>query len=437
MLFYCMSLFYLVVIIGWVIKIFYSKKCLDFPKEYETGAYVDFVLVIPVLNEVNRIRDAIERCALLADEHTSVVFVTTSREKELKNAKNTIDILEEYKEKYEWLHTYKYSGMGYMAHQLNYGIKQYIREYFADENTLFAVYNIDSVIEKETLKWVENEYLKRKQDNIIFQQYGIYTKNVASCRQQSGLWRKSILLSNMLWQTRWSTGFEIVHALWGIKSAHSKTWFMNYCIGHGLFFNRNTYEKIGGFEEQSLNEDAIFGLQACFNNIPIIPIPRLEYADSPDMVESLFKQKVTWIYGPGQAFLYKKLIQSRRKLSRAETFRLFLLCAQLFEHAVRWVMMPMFCMAYIVLATVEYSIWGGIVSVLMTVFYLSGINLLNYLYVCGRKSDFSARDMVMACLGCIPQFVMHGCSGILGLYQLLKDKIFHKGITKKKTEMRE
>ena len=103
---------------------------------------------------------------------------------------------------------------------------------------------------------------------------------------------------------------------------------MNYCIGHGLFFSKDVYDLIGGFEEKSLNEDAIFGLKACFKNIQIIPVPWLEQADSLDSVISLFRPKITWIYGPGQAFEYRRLIKDGEKIGKGEGVRLLWLCIQ-------------------------------------------------------------------------------------------------------------
>lgn len=394
---------------------------------------IKFVLVIPVLNEVKRINDAIEMCSGLAKYGVEVIFATSSKEKKLTDQLNTIEIIEQFEEKYSWLHSYQYVGEGYMAHQLNYAIRCYSKEHVTAKNIMFGVYNIDSVIEPKILNWVFDEYQKSKKKKVIYQQYGCYCKNWNDCVKLPFL-ERGILLSNMLWQTRWSVGFEMAHALIGLKLCKKNIWYMNYCIGHGLFFDLQTYEQIGGFEEQTLNEDAVFGLQACLNNIQIIPIPWLESSDSPDFLSSLFRQKITWVYGPGQAFYYGKLIKERSQRFKDNSIRLSVLCLQLFEHAVRWVVMPILVIFAIIFSFGQSFIYGvGMFALIL--FYLAGISLINaYSY----KMDIclTVKDIFAVMVGCIPQFILHGLSGVIGLQQLLAGALFHKKVEKRKTEMR-
>ena len=389
---------------------------------------IKIVILIPVLNEEKRIRRTIEMCSRIVQDHVEIVFATSSKER--KKRDNTIAIIDQYRSKYSWIKAYKYEGDGYMAHQLNYALKAYCEENPVDGRTLFAVYNIDSVITKTTLFWVAEQYLAHGCGPVIYQQYGYYCKNWKDCEGQFWI-NKAVLWSNMLWQTRWSIGFEMAHALMGLLFCKKNIWFMNYCIGHGLFFNKMVYDMVGGFEEKSLNEDAIFGLKACLNNIKIIPVPWLERADSPDSVFSLFRQKITWIYGPGQAFEYGRFIKGENKTGKG---RLLWLCMQLFEHAIRWILVPVIVAAAIV-CSFFCSISVGIVIICLILFYLAGLNLLT-VYLYDKNNNMSFKEMIYVILGCIPQFLLHGLSGWCGIFQLLGRWLFGKKIIKRKTEMR-
>ena len=426
-------LFFSINITVWFVRMRISHKYIKGQKFVKKSHGLKFVVVIPVLNEEKRIEKAIEMCSNIVDENIEIVFATTAKEMKLKGILNTIELIEMYEEKYSWIKSYQYDGNGYMAHQLNYAIQSYCLENNVDQNVIFAVYNIDSVIKKDVLEWVGFQYSNSSEKQVIYQQYGYYCKNWTDCNGISWI-EKAILKSNMLWQTRWSTGFEMAHALIGIRLCKKNIWFMNYCIGHGLFFNIDVYRKLGGFEEETLNEDAIWGLQACIKNIRIIPIPWLELADSPDMVKSLFKQKITWIYGPGQAFEYRKLISKRNEIKEESYLRLWLLCVQLFEHATRWVMVPLIVVAALLWSFFQ-SILNGILMSGVIVFYLAGVNLIN-LGLCIPKSSITVSEIFCVAVGCIPQFVMHGISGWIGLIQLMRKQIFGKIITKKKTEMK-
>lgn len=425
--------FFTVNILLWLIRMGLSYGYMRKTEEAEVPENIRIVIIIPVLNEEKRIRKTIKMCSCIVQENVEVVFATSSKERIKKG--NTIEIIEQYKKKYPWINSYTYNGDGYMAHQLNYAIQAYCRENRVDRHTVFAVYNIDSVITRQVLQWVAAQYQINGERSLIYQQYGCYYKNWKDC-EGLFLMQKAILWSNMLWQTRWSIGFEMAHAWEGMLFCKRNIWFMNYCIGHGLFFNMDVYKKIGGFEEMSLNEDAIFGLQACLNNIKIIPVPWLELADSPDSVFSLFKQKITWIYGPGQAFEYRKFIKEREKTRKRDGrgFRLTLLCIQLFEHALRWLLVPVIVIVAII-GSFLYSAFYGMIMLCLILFYLSGINFIA-VHLYDSNKYLSLKEALAVILGCIPQFILHGISGWCGVIQLLGRWLFGKTIIKRKTEMR-
>lgn len=81
---------------------------------------------------------------------------------------------------------------------------------------------------------------------------------------------------------------------------------MNYVIGHGLYIKVIDLKTLGGFPEDTINEDACLGYLLNCNNIKIIPIPFLEKAESPNKVSIYIKQQTTWFNGPWYAFQYWK-----------------------------------------------------------------------------------------------------------------------------------
>ena len=444
MLFVSLCIIMLINIGLWLIRTTIGGRYILNANKPENGSIHEkpckFIIVIPVFQEEKRLPELIENCMAFAGENVELVFATTEKEYESRKKKNTITMIEEYEKKYSWISHYHFKGNGHMAHQLNEAIRGYIQDREDSTSVVFAVYNADSVIEENVLCWVSDAYEKQKDKEVIFQQYGRYDKNWDEVKS-------GILWSNMLWQTRWSIGFEIAHARMSLRDIQrdkvflrEKTiYFLNYCIGHGLFFNRSVYEKIGGFEEKSLNEDAIFGLQACLLNISIIPIPFLEEADSPDTVGSLFHQKITWIYGPGQAWLYRKLILQRRELSKKEKKRLFFLCLQLFEHAVRWILVPVLIVILLVTSIVQsvwvQSVFPMVVAFGIILFYLFGVNIYSRFFIKNRRRANLA-SLLRSMFGAIPQFVLHGLSGLTGLWQLFCAALGSSEIEKRKTKMK-
>ena len=401
---------------------------------------IRLIVLIPVLNEQKRIHSCIENCRKIAEAvetgSLTVIFAASCSEHKYPGIFNTIDIIQDYQKQYSWIKMYQCPVPGVMAHQLNYAIQQFKLENSIPTNTLYALYNVDSILSLSALSWVCNQYRSAKSIQIIYQQYGCYTKNWNEVAEQPWYIR-GILRANMLWQTRWSIGFEIPHALIGRGLGKSgRIWMLNYCIGHGLFYSDEVYRIIGGFEEDTLNEDAIFGLKACLYNIPIIPVPELEIADSPDLVSSLFRQKTTWIYGPAQAFTYYRLIIKRDlAILPYDRIRLLVLCLQLFEHSLRWVSVPAIVLGGIILCFRESPLLVvAYITVLMV--YLGGLDLFCTETVPNIR-HYSAFDMLTILYGAFIQFELHGISGMIGFYKLIRARLTNGPIAKGKTEMKQ
>ena len=273
-----------------------SKRGL--PKKSNTPIFV----LIPVLDEVARITQTTKYFSETF-KHLSglrLIIITTEKEVNIVKNPNTIDVVRELSEKYPILHVHYPKLDGKMAHQLNFAMKQLLKNPFA-ENALFAVYNADSKPHPKTFDWVLSQQSKKSTQ--VFQQYGDYRKNVMAFSGFSGF----ILTAASAWQTRWSIGFEMFNALKQklfrnkLRAQKGRVLYpLNYCIGHGLFFTKNIFVKLHGFNEYAHNEDAIFGLELSYLAEPIAPIPYFDLSDTPSTVGSLFIQKSNWFFGPLQ-----------------------------------------------------------------------------------------------------------------------------------------
>ena len=296
------------------------------------------------------------------------------------------------------------------------------------ENVLFALYNADSWPHDRTFPWVLaqfNALRARSGKTPIFQQYGLYLKNRNQMSRASWL-TGGILLSAAFWQTRWSIGFEIFNNLRQFAGMRPDNPMkgrpvLNYCIGHGLFFGYQVFEEFGGFSERTHNEDAMFGLQASFRRVPIIPIPFLELADSAETVRALYIQKSTWFWGPLQAFRYVSLIRQDLPGAKEEGLTLFWLACRLFEHALLWIGGPTLMYTLLALAVLcgrplDLAIWAVVA--------LTYLALPNWIAVawCGPGYDLAGEWTagLRPAVGSLISYFLHGASAYRSLWRAMR-----------------
>jgi hypothetical protein len=416
----------------WYYKIYYSIKWIrrETQKRAEKIFRRDVVyLLIPVLNEVDRLNETIEYFVDNFNnlDNLHIVIVTTEKEKRMPGFENTIDLASKLALKYEKVDAIHYPGRnGYMAHQLNYAINNILKD-AKKKNILFGVYNADSRPHPETIDWI---LAKRNDGYRVFQQYGDYRKNLNGSMGFSG----AILKSAAYWQTRWSLGFEIYHALKQFGCKKGWRYPLNYCIGHGLFFTGEIFERIQGFSEASHNEDAIWGLELSFDNEFIMPVPFFDRSDSPDMVNSLFVQKSNWFWGPLQAFKYCKIIIKRRKIKKpTDKALLFGFALRLFMHAVYWVLGPMCLIIFLLLAVGSNSLFTWMLFVLLPIMFFWIPNLMVY-----RLLD-NGKDERLSCISSFYSllcYYLHGLSACRTIVLIAANHLFRIPIKKEKTEMK-
>ncbi|ENM5772335.1 glycosyltransferase, partial [Vibrio mimicus] len=330
----------------WVLKIIYSSIKISSDKHTKHNK-ADFsnsklFVLLPVLHETSRLENTLRNFSDLAKNSRlsiEVVVITTEKEYLMtptvtnSNELNTIQLVNKLKNDYPIRHLHYGNPSGNMSHQVNHAVRTITEE--TDSNVMFALYNADSIPQINSFDWITS-HSKYYDELIIFQQYGLYDANIDKLKSSNTWFSICCLQAASLWQIRWAIGFEYFNASLQRALRYKRNISMNYCIGHGLFFNRNVFYKLGGFSETFPNEDAIFGLQASYFDIPIVPVPYFETCESPASVEALYIQKSTWHNGPRHAFRY----YNQLKKHYSNKVKLFLFCTQLFEHATRWILFP-------------------------------------------------------------------------------------------------
>ncbi len=384
----------------------------------------------------------------------------------IRRRPTTVELARSLADRFPRVRVYHKAGTaGHMAHQLNAGVRAHLASVGAAE-VLFAVYNADSRPDPRTLAWVlarcrgparsgaaqsgpAQSGPAQRDLPLVFQQYGLYLGNYSALLQRP--WpARAVLTAAGLWQTRWSIGFEIFNALrqfpGGGRAVRAGRFMpgrrpiLNYCIGHGLFFTHGTYLSFGGFSERTYSEDAMFGLEASYHGVPIVPVPLFESADSPETVRSLYIQKSTWFWGPLQAFRHAGLMGEAGQVGPGwrSRWRLRWLTLRLFEHAVVWVAGPTLVAALLGSALIARDPLRLALSIGVAELYLILPNLVA-LAICRRVApeavaqvDPGARQLV----GAPVAYALHGLSAYRTLARALRSWVTGVPAPKERTPLR-
>jgi cellulose synthase/poly-beta-1,6-N-acetylglucosamine synthase-like glycosyltransferase len=392
----------------WLFRILYVYISIKKAREEKLNQNptIPLHIVLPVLNENRRLKDFVEYYQTLKEKFPSLDLwlVTTEREKHLYVNSKTIKLSEKYAKNISSVHHVHYpQTKGVVANQLNYALK------YIPDGGFTVIYNADSRPDDHTFEWILSKDDSRPQ---VFQQYGIYTKNIKYLSSQP---MKSLLLANAFWQVRWSIGLEYYRADSSTRR-HNWPWIareFSYCISHGLFVTTNLIKQLR-FSEATINEDAIFGIEAAMLGVDIQPIPYFDTAESPDSTRSIYKQKTNWYQGALQAPLYYKIIKKR---VRSKTKLLFI-CLQQFNYSFYWILGPIF-----VITTIVLSVINSFTQLLYALYLLAPILFLIaptitsqvVLNSLGEEKVSIAKLAQWLLIGAIPAYIIHGASGVNGL----------------------
>ena len=409
---------FLLLTLMWLYRIHFSFKNILRDRDVPLTPPINLPIVnilLPVLDENIRLREFEKhfRTVLLpAYANLRLWIITTEREVKEYNSTTTLSVADELASGHSYVQRIHYpETAGVMAHQLNFAIKH------IDNGDIFAIYNADSLPEPQTFEWVAHALAVKKNIPLIFQQYGVYTKNLSSLRKAR---QTNTLVASAYWQTRWAIGFEYYRARVGAKRQQWPRFLtpFNYCIGHGLFITRKAAHLLV-LSERTMNEDAILGIEAAAKNIEVVPIPFFDLADSPDTVKSVFMQKSNWFQGPFQSFLYYKLLKGEvvnKKL-------LYVDCLKLFSHAIYWLVGPLstlvlVCLSVFIASTGEVLYCALILSfvafLVLPALYTQTV-LTNILNPGSVALDYSTKKVLYTLLlGAWPAYIVHGAAAMRG-----------------------
>ena len=390
-------------------------------------------LIIPMLNEQKIAKKTYLNFKQLTQKikNVKVMFVTTSKEVKKDGNLTTYEILKELIKNDDKIFLCNYpQKTGVMAHQVNYAIKEIEKYRFNHEKIIIGVYNADSKINVETIEYVlEKEENKNENEDVCYQQYSWYKL----CNNSK---HKGIIASASLWQTRWSLTFEIFRVKqqeW-INTIYEKVnrfktlrpfnkilyivfEKMNYVIGHGFYMDIDLLHKIGGFPENTINEDA-FLLNIINNkNIKIDAIPYLEKADFAPSIPVYIKQQTTWVNGPIYAFEYLKLYKNNNKLKISEKIRAFILAIKLFLHFVYWLASPYILLFVLpILLYKFYYILGLIMAILIILLELPFTHYLVRRVIISNITEKEKCELAKPSVYCIIFFIVHSFGAIRNIY---------------------
>lgn len=437
---------FLLISIYWMLKIARSVSWLeqvDLSKlsGTEIRNHYRLFVIIPVLNEARILEETVDYFVdlLTGIDNATLVIVTTEKEFTIEERfGDTIAVAARLKQRNPTMQVMHYPEKnGKMAHQLNFSIKTLDDTKQIKDDDLIAIYNADSRPDRNTFRWVVSRYKPGERE--VFQQFGDYTGNLSEVRCDSNFFRRSVILSAIAWQTRWSLGFELPHSLdqFGFLSRLGLTLGpLNYCIGHGLFLSYVVYKKVDGFNEKMHNEDAILGLQLSIRGITIEPIPFLDKVRVPDSIKALFLQQASWFFGPLQSFEYFRILS--RSGRRVVGVKDFVLSSKLFSHAVYWIVGPGLFLAMMGYFIIFPSVTSFFQVVAVWVFFLvlpSNYALVEMMRL--NASDFHKNidDSWPLVVGMPVFYLLHGIAGIRSTFKYVIRYVTGREISKEKTVM--
>ena len=390
-------------------------------------------LIIPMLNEQKIAKKTYLNFKQLTQKmkNVKVMLVTTSKEVKKDGNLTTYEILKELIKNDDKIFLCNYpQKTGVMAHQVNYAIKEIEKYRFNHEKIIIGVYNADSKINVETIEYVlEKEENKNENEDVCYQQYSWYKL----CDNSK---HKGIIASASLWQTRWSLTFEIFRVKqqeW-INTIYEKVnrfkilrpfnrilhivfEKMNYVIGHGFYMDIDLLHKIGGFPENTINEDAFLGYIINNKNIKIDVIPYLEKADFAPSIPVYIKQQTTWVNGPIYAFEYLKLYKKNNKSKKSEKIRAFILAIKLFLHFIYWLASPYILLFVLpILLYKFYYILGLIMAILIILLELPFTHYLVRKVIISNITEEEKCELAKPSVYCIIFFIIHSFGAIRNIY---------------------
>ncbi|OGG05664.1 hypothetical protein A2872_04580 [Candidatus Gottesmanbacteria bacterium RIFCSPHIGHO2_01_FULL_42_12] len=382
-------------------------------------------LVIPVLREQDRIIETLDYIRKnVLKRNMEILVVTTQKEFEKKfTGPSTYELVKKYIKNNNLSKLIKLIDYpdknSCMAHQLNYALKQ------IDKDVFVSFYNADSRPDPETF----DEFYQAKEKSPkaeVFQQSAIFTKNFANLNL--------FLKASAILQSRWTLTHELPRLFRqsGDSPSFLKTFANAHCVGHGLIIKAGLLKSLGGFSENCVTEDLFLGFLIRSSGANIYPLPKLELADNPKTIKSLWFQKYVWFWGPMKYLHYLiYVIKNRRTVKIKNNLAPVAFAVQGLISAVAWLVSgPLVTIALISpLITRNYYI---AVFAMVSVFLYGPLQY--FLTVRSRMINLNILDALIISLSGIPAIVFHSLPPYHSICAELTNKFFGTKICKPKTD---
>lgn len=261
-----------------------------------------FLFVLPMLREQRLIESAIERFHGMAVEWGAACVAVVTTEREYAEAAPdcgdtpTPDLAAALAERFGPVvrHYHVPDAGAIMVDQVNFAVrlelKRLANEGIDARRVFVAVYNADSRPDPRTLSAVA-ALAAADSDVRVVQQSALFTE---------GLGRHGATADGIaLLQSRWTLAREIPRLRRQAAQARRGTsrWpRLAHCVGHGLFVRGDVLQEFVGLPTTTMNEDLAFGYLLCAAGVPIVPVPLLEFGDSPSTIIGSIRQTRQWFW---------------------------------------------------------------------------------------------------------------------------------------------
>jgi hypothetical protein len=196
---------------------------------------------------------------------------------------------------------------GTMADQVNHAARvefDRLRAAGTDMTWVYlAQYTADSRPEPDTLavaaRRISDLHQATGHPPRVLQQSALFLANLPTFPRGPAGW---YLTGAALLQSRWSLAREIPtwrhHRPTPRSRQRARPGWPRYahCTGHGLFLHGETFLRWGGLPTRTMNEDLALGFLLSAADVPIDPIPAVEWADSPTTPIEVIRQKRQWFW---------------------------------------------------------------------------------------------------------------------------------------------
>ncbi len=257
-------------------------------KKIILGQKKKIFIIIPVLNEKKIISETVLYYKKELS-HLPVVYVTTQKEGSLKN-NETVKAIKKTCEDAQIIHYPRAEGN--KASQVNYALT--LLEDKIALNDYVAVFDADSRPGPEMFEKI----LCDKETPKAYQAFSNYFLELNS--------KNKLAQANAVYQTRWTYTFEMKNM---INNYYKKRKNFMYVIGHGLFIQKNVWNRFS-FPEESVTEDIMYGYRLNIANIYPKPLPYFDFCTVPNSAAQAIKQSGRWFSGELSFF---KIIKPTRK----------------------------------------------------------------------------------------------------------------------------